>query len=373
MSSADEEKLLHAIRSFGHVETSLALLKTLTAARRGSTLVQEAFFEAVLLQGKALIDRGAWGEAERLLRPWVSRRTLPREYLRSLRNLLGCCATLTQDFAGGLRHFQAAIALADPPGDPRLNQNLALKLEFQGEPGAAEEHWVRCFDLFEYFVNEPGGDRAGLMRRMLFHGLVRQVNRLCDREKWQAALPFAERHHRVQPDNVELLERLFQLYQHLYQAEAARWALTQLRTLKPGEPQYELYEIDLQPVGGIKDADGVLDEIDKVLARHPGNARVAERAQTMAVGLLTVLNRRCDQLSEELDRLLRKIKKEPKHQVDWEWVEDTAANLLNDFKRLRKVTLRCQSLIKTPDSRRLADDLLGRIQRKAEICESLEG
>ena len=85
---------------------------------------------------------------------------ISREAQVALFNLLGCCACLTHDFDGALRHFQAAHKLA--PNDARLNQNLALiaapnALGMGSELGSTEAWRDRWFHTGDRVVRQPDG------------------------------------------------------------------------------------------------------------------------------------------------------------------------------------------------------------------------
>src|SRR5262249_19064987 len=101
---ADEQRLLGFIRGLGQFDVMFPLLRTLATACQNSTLVQEAFLEAVLVQTKTLADRCQWEPAEQLLVP-LSRavlegqaRTTSRPHQVALLNLLGVCECMLQDF-----------------------------------------------------------------------------------------------------------------------------------------------------------------------------------------------------------------------------------------------------------------------------------
>jgi hypothetical protein len=80
----------------------------------------------------------------------------------------------------------------------------------------------------------------------------------------------------------------------------ARRTLEQLRKTRPGEPQFELYELDLIEVKGLNDIEKLLTEIERIRQRHPGDARVEERAVSMVANVIPLMGNLCDQLSEQM-------------------------------------------------------------------------
>src|SRR5207245_769390 len=106
----------------------------------------------------------------------------------------------------------------------------------------------------------------------------RLATRYSEKEKWSSALGYVQRAQRLRPEDFDTLERLFHLYNQAKRPQEARRTLEQLRRLRPGDPQLELYELDLVEVKGLNDIERLLTEIDRVLKRHPDDGRVQDRA-----------------------------------------------------------------------------------------------
>jgi tetratricopeptide (TPR) repeat protein len=364
MTSAEEQRLVQLARSLGQIDTALTLLKTLAAARRGSAAVQEAYLEAVLVKGRTLMERCSWGEAKRVLSPLLRHRGTSRSLQVLLLNLLGCCACMNQDFDHGVEHFEAALRHAN--NDPRLQQNLALAHELRGRFADAEPHWNRFFDLLER--QEPVAPE-----QLLFEGLNRLAACHSEKDRWQNALGYLRRAHQLRPRNTEVLERLFHLHHHLRRPEDARRVLQKLRELKPGEPQYDLYEIDLIEVKSLNDIDRVLTEIDRVLKKHPDEARVEERAVNMVGSVLPLMNNICEQLNGQLSKVLGQVRNLPNYQINWSAVHDTMRDLLREYQRLRRISSKCLPLVKSEEHRRIVREMTEHIDSKIEVCQSMSG
>jgi tetratricopeptide (TPR) repeat protein len=364
MTSAEEQRLVQLARSLGQIDVALALLKTLAAVRRGSGALQEAYLEAVLVKGRTLMQRCSWGEAKRLLTPLLRHRGTSRNLQVVLLNLLGCCACMNQDFDQGVDHFAAALRHA--ANDPRLHQNLALAHELRGRLPEAEPHWNRFFDLLEQ--QEPVAPE-----QLIFEGLNRLAACHSDKDRWQNALAYLRRAHQLRPHSAEVLERLFHLHHHLRRPEEARRVLQKLRELKPREPQYDLYEIDLIEVKSLNDVDRVLTEIDGVLKSHPDDARVEERAVTMVGSVLPLMNNICEQLNAQLGKVLGQVRNLPNYQINWSAVHETMRDLLREFQKLRRITNKCLPLVKSEEHRRIVRELTEHIDSKIEVCQSMSG
>jgi tetratricopeptide (TPR) repeat protein len=369
MTEADEQRLLRLARSLGQLDTVCALLRTLAGARH-SPAVHEAYVEAVLVQARLLLDQAQWGEASRLLEPLARDRRTPRELQVPLLNLLGCCACMNQDFEDGLRYLSAALKLAG--NDPRLHQNLALTYEMKGSLPEAEPHWNRYFDLIDGKLPRPA-NRPDYAQRLAFEGLGRMVGLYTDKEKWQTALGYAQRALRVKADDVDMLERVFHLNHQLKRPEDARKALRRLRELRPGEPQYDLYEVDLIEIKNLRDVERVLTEIDQVRQRHPGEARVEERAVRMVTNVIPWISQLCDQYTERLGKIIDQVRNLPNYQINWPAVHDAMRELSREFRKLRRVAGKCLPLVTTEEHRRVIRDLSDHIDRKIEVCQSMGG
>jgi tetratricopeptide (TPR) repeat protein len=365
----DEDRLLSLLWSLGQLDVSHALLKALAAARPQSLRVQEAFAEVVLVRAKSLMDRGDWLQAERELAPLARVKGLAKAHQTVLFNLLGVCACLNQDFTGGVRALTQAVKLSN--ADARLYQNLALACELQGEVQADQE-WNRYFDLLTAGADLPRPPgHVDYKDRLAYEGLVRLGARYSERERWTQALGYVQRAQRIRPRDPDILERLFHLYNHLKRPEDARRTLRQLREAKPNEPQYDLFELDLVEVKNLSDIDKMLGEIDRVLKRHPNDARVEERALTMVGNVIPMMHDLADRLTDELSKVVDQVRSLPNYKINWAAVSDVVRDLQREYQRLRKITNKCLPLVSRDEHRRSIRDLSDLIDRKIEVCRSL--
>jgi tetratricopeptide (TPR) repeat protein len=366
----DEDRLLSLLWSLGQLDVSHALLKAFAAARPQSLRVQEAFAEVVLVRAKSLMDRGDWLQAERELAPLARVKGLAKAHQTVLFNLLGVCACLNQDFTGGARYLTQAVRLANT--DARLYQNLALACELQGEVAQADQQWNRYFDLLTAGADLPRPPgHVDYRDRLAYEGLVRLGARYSERERWAQALGYVQRAQRLRPRDPDILERLFHLYNHLKRPEDARRTLRQLREVKPNEPQYDLFELDLVEVKNLSDIDKMLGEIDRVLKRHPNDARVEERALTMVGNVIPMMHDLADRLTDELSKVVDQVRSLPNYKINWAAVSDVVRDLQREYQRLRKITNKCLPLVSRDEHRRSIRDLSDLIDRKIEVCRSL--
>jgi Flp pilus assembly protein TadD len=368
LNPADEQRLLKVIRSLGQLDTVLALLRALTEARPRSGPIREAYIEAVLVKGKDLIDRCHWAEAEALLRPLAGDRSCGRPQQVAALNLLGCCACLTQDFDAALRNFNASLRLA--PNDPRLHQNLALTYELKNELSQADPHWNRYFDLLGDQVPAPP-DMPRYLEALTYESLSRLAGKYTEKEKWASALGYVQRAQQLRPNDPDTLERLFHLYAQAKRTSDARRTLEQLRRLRPKEPQYDLYELDLIEVKGLNDIDRLLTDIERIRKRHPGDARVEDRAVSMVGNVIPLMGNLCDQLTEQMSKVIDQVRRLPDYQINWSAVREVMRDLLKEFQKLRRITGKCLPLVTSEEHRRIVRDLSEHIDKKMEACRSM--
>jgi tetratricopeptide (TPR) repeat protein len=368
ITAADEQRLLRVVLSLGELDTVYTLLKALAEARPNSPAIREAYFEAVLVKGKELIDRCAWTEAELLLRPMVKDAGAGRLARFALFNLLGCCACMTQDFDGAVRHFFAALKLNG--NDPRVHQNLALCHELQGDMTKAEPHWNRYFELLDRRVPAPS-DMPQYVNALAYEALNRLASKYSEKEKWNSAVNFIERALKYRPEDPDTLERLFHLYNHAKRQGDARRVLEQMRRLRPTDPQMELYELDLIDVKSLNDIERLLNEIDNILKRYPNESRVQERAVSMVGNVVPLMGNLCDQLTEQMSKVFDQVRHLPNYQINWSAVREVMRDLLKEFQKLRRIVGKCLPLVLSDDHKRIVRDLADHIDKKMEACRSM--
>jgi Flp pilus assembly protein TadD len=367
LTAQDEQRLLRVVRSLGQLDTVNTLLKSLADARPRSGPVREAYVESVLVKSKELMDRCSWTEAEVLLRPLAHDKSAGRNAQAALLNLLGCCSAMTQDFDAALNNFHAAIKLSN--NDARLHQNMALTCELQGDLSQAEPHWNRYFDLIDNKIPAPS-DMPQYRDNLAYESLSRLATRYSEKEKWNNALGYIQRACRVRPNDPDTLERLFHLYNHNKMQKEARKTLEKLRNLRPNDPQMELYELDLIEVKNLSDIERLLTDIDVILKRHPGDARVEDRAVSMVGNVIPLMGNLCDQLTDQMTKVIDQVKHLPNYQINWAAVREVMRDLLKEFQKLRRITGKCLPLVNTDDHKRIIRDLGEHIDKKMEACRS---
>jgi Flp pilus assembly protein TadD len=368
LTPADEQRLLKLVRSLGQLDTVHLLLGTLSQARPRSAAVREAYLEAVLVKGKELMDRCNWTEAELLLRPLAREKAGSRTNQVALLNLLGCCACMTQDFDSALRHFSAAIKLI--PNDPRLHQNVALTHELKGELSQADPHWNRYFDMLGDQVPVPP-DIPHYLEMLAYESLSRLAGRYSEKEKWSTALGYVQRAQQLRPNDTDTLERLFHLYNQAKRPQDARRTLDQLRRLRPNDPQYDLFELDLIEVKNLNDIEHLLSEVDRVRKRFPGDARVEDRAVGWVGNVIPLMHNLCDQLTDQMGKIIDQVRNLPNYQINWGAVREVMRDLLKEFQRLRRITGKCLPLVSNDEQRRFIRELAEHIDKKMEACRSM--
>jgi hypothetical protein len=167
------------------------------------------------------------------------------------------------------------------------------------------------------------------------------------------------------------VERLFHLYNQVKRPEDARRTLRRLRALKPNDPQFDLYELDVRETRTLEDLDRMLTDIRRILAKYPNDMRVEEKATSMVTNFIPLIGRLLDQLGGQLNKLVDQVRRLPNYQINWPAVHDVVRDLLHDFQKLRRVIGKCQTLVTTEEHKRMLREYSEQIDRKVEVCQSM--
>ena len=184
-------------------------------------------------------------------------------------------------------------------------------------------------------------------------------------------MSYLQRAHKMRPDDTEVLERMFHVYAHMKQPHSARKVLDKLRVMRPNDPQLDLYEIDLVEVKNLSDIERMLTEIERVLRRHPDDHRVEEKAVNMVGNVVPLMGQLCDQLTEQLNKVLGQVENLPRYQVDWSALREIMRDLVKEFQKLRRITGKCLPLVSNDEHKRIVRDLASHIDKKIEACRSM--
>jgi tetratricopeptide (TPR) repeat protein len=366
----EERRLLDLLRSLGHLETASQLLRALAAARPDSPPVQEVHAEVVLARVKTLLDRCDWAGAQRELNSVEEGKLIARPLLTAYLNVHGCCACLLQDAEVGAHYLRTAVRKVG--SDARLQQNLALALEWQGQLELAEPHWNLYFNLLDRHRIPAAPGIGDYVDRLAYEGLSRLATMFGERERWTSAVDYAQRAQRMRPEDPAALERLFTLYNQAGQADDARRVLRRLQQLRPGDLQFHLFELDLIKVKNLDDVEQLLGATESLRQRYPSDGRVADKVLAVVATVVTHMGRLCDHLSEQLARVTHQVQDLPAHQINWPYVREVMRDLRSEFQRLRRITGRCLPLATDDEPSRLVRELAEHLDRKIERCRELE-
>jgi len=361
LTAEEEQRIIKLLFSLGRLETTVPLLCQLGAARSQSQPAREAQLLAMLRLGKQRFDRGDWLGAERWLSPLA--KAQPKA---AVRNLLGCIACMMQDFASGILHLQEALRLAGD--DPRIHQNLALAFTWQGDPAEADLCWGRYLGTMEKRLPRPPGF-IDYREQLRFQLLKYLGNQKYEAEKWPEALAYLEEAQKLQPENLELSERLFLLYVQAGQRAEARKLLTEMQTLKPKHPTYEMYELDLIEVRSGEDLETLVETLHHVVEQLIHDPSVQDKAVTR---VWPMLQYRSDQLTKVMREIREDLRQLPDDSRAWYEALRDLRSVKRDLRRLRQVTRYCASLQVADATRRKLDGLTGELERKIDYCRRWE-
>src|SRR5262249_26038683 len=238
--------------------------------------------------------------------------------------------------------------------------------------GRADPHWNRYFDLLD--AKTPGPlDVPDYPEALAYQSLRRLADRYREKEKWTQALAYLQRARALRPEEPEILEQLFHLFNQAKKPQDARKTLERLRELRPQDPQLDLYELDLTEVKNLNDIDRLLGDIDRILKRYPDDARVEERAVTMVGNVIPLMGSLCDQLTDQMSKVTDQVRHLPNYQINWSAVREVMRDLDKEFRKLRRITGKCLPLVKNDEQRRIVRDLADHIDKKMEACRSMMG
>ncbi len=368
LSQPEELSILKVLRGLGNLDAMFQMMRTLYTTRPHSQPVTEAYFECALARARDLIARSRWTETTFLLEP-LAREKASRQNQAILRNLLGVCAFVTSDFDRAVREF--TMASKQLPNDPRLQQNLALALERSDQVFEAETHWTRFLELLDGTRIPTPPDVTRYVQSLEYETLIHLANTFSAKEKWPTVLNYLNRASRMRPDDPDLMERMFHVYVTSKQPNRARKVLDDLRRVRPNDPQLDLYELDLVEVKSLSDIERLLTEIEHVMRRYPDDHRVNERAVSMVGNVIPLMGNLCDQLTDQLSKVMNQVGNLPRFQVDWSALREILRDLMKEFQKLRRITNKCMPLVSSDEHKRIVRDLMEHIDKKIDACREL--
>ena len=175
----------------------------------------------------------------------------------------------------------------------------------------------------------------------------------------------------MRPNDPDTLERLFHLYNHNKLQKEARKTLEKLRHLRPNDPQMELYELDLIEVKNLNDIERLLTDIDAILKRHPGDARVEERAVSMVGNVIPLMGNLCDQLTDQMTKVIDQVR------APAQLPDQLGGGARGDARPAQGVSEAAAHHRQMPaagdsdEHKRIVRDLAEHIDKKMEACRSM--
>jgi tetratricopeptide (TPR) repeat protein len=361
MTVEEEQRLVDALFAISDLDVTVPWLCILAGARSHSPSAREAQTIAMVRLAKQRFDRGDWLGCEKWLGPLAKARPIA-----AVRNLLGCCLCLQQDFASGILHLQEALRLAGD--DPRLHQNLALAFTLQGEPEEADLCWGRYLGTADQRLPRPPGFIE--YHQQLRYQVLRHLGNVAyERERWNQALSYLSEAQQFHPDNIDLTERLFLLQIQSGNRAAARKTLSHLQNLRPKHPPFELYELDLIEVRNAADLERLLDSLAQVVDRLIDDPASQDRAVTR---VLPQLQARADQLTRVMRDIREDLHRLPEDSDGWFDALRDLRGVKKDLRRLRQIVRYGAALQVNDPNRRKLDKMTEDLERKIDYCRRWE-
>ena len=142
--------------------------------------------------------------------------------------------------------------------------------------------------------------------RLRFQVLKHVGNLHYEGARWNLALSYVDQAHALQPDNLDLAERLFLLQVQAGQRDEARNTLNEMRHQRPKNPTYELYELDLIELRTADDLEQLLDALGRVVDTFPDDKTAQEKA---VVRIIPSLQFRADQLTKTMREIREDLRR----------------------------------------------------------------
>jgi hypothetical protein len=124
-------------------------------------------------------------------------------------------------------------------------------------------------------------------------------------------------------------------------------------------------------VKNLSDIERMLTEIEHIRRRHPDDHRVEERAVGMVGNVIPLMGNLCDQLTDQLNKVMGQVGNLPRYQVDWSALREIMRDLMKEFQKLRRITGKCLPLVTSDEHKRIVRDLADHIDQKIEACRQM--
>jgi hypothetical protein len=236
----------------------------------------------------------------------------------------------------------------------------------------AETYWTRYLEAIDIRQPAPPG-HLDYTQRLSHECLIRLASRNYDAENWAAALGYYERVRQFKPDDAEVLERLFHLYNQLRRYLDARVVLDQLRGVRSNTPQLELYEIEANEVKNADDVLRLLDEMERVVRKYAMDVTIAERANAILNNMISFMVSLEKQYREQLKKTEASLYELPSYQVNWPEVHGYLRDFRVRLAKMRRAIEKANTLATLEKHRRQLTDLRDRLERDVELCRTLAG
>lgn len=212
----------------------------------------------------------------------------------------------------------------------------------------------------------PG--EKGYCDHLAFQSRLRLATLYYDRERWSSAIVYFEQASKLRPDDVSTLEKLLTCYTQAGCREEARHTLRRLRKVRPDDPQLEFSELELTEVRDPADLEDLLEGYAQLRKEHPDDAQVVSRGADLLSQVGRLLEGLTDQLVARLVSMQEEVRRIGRRQIDWERVDEAVERLLREFRKLKRLTVRCHSLADRASQKENLQALLDRIDRKIAVC-----
>src|SRR5207245_10382568 len=107
-----------------------------------------------------------------------------------------------------------------------------------------------------------------------------------------------------------------------------------------------------------------MSAIYRIRPRYPDDPRVEERAVSMVGNVSPLMGNLCDQLTDQMGKVIDQVRNLPNYQINWAAVREVMRDLMREFQKLQRITRKCMPLVTSDEHKRIVRDLMDHIDKK---------
>jgi hypothetical protein len=93
----------------------------------------------------------------------------------------------------------------------------------------------------------------------------------------------------------------------------------------------------------------------------------------MIGNIVPLLAKTSDQLTEQLNKVMRQVRGLQNYQINWQAVHEVMRDLKREFQKVRRTVGKCLAVVTHQEQRRVLRSLGEHVDRKIEFCREWQG